>query len=169
MPCLFIVGRRYTNLLLITTAAGALINLVLSIAKIFGGVAYNSKALLADGVHSLSDLVSDIGSIPEWLRFLLCSFGVAMPAFAMCSQNFPGKRVGMGPCVSSVWWRFRVLLVSFHLGEIFATAASSFWVPISKRWGVLHPCRAQYANCVLAVLEASSKAPMYRRLWERAS
>lgn len=38
---------------------GAGVNLVLSIVKIIAGIAGNSAALLADGIHSLSDLASD--------------------------------------------------------------------------------------------------------------
>eukprot|EP00959_Pyramimonas_sp_CCMP1952_P326129 6826461-Pyramimonas_sp.AAC.1 len=53
----------YTNLLLLTTALGALVNVVLSIGKIIGGRLWHSQALFADGIHSLSDLVSDIGKV----------------------------------------------------------------------------------------------------------
>lgn len=42
------------------TLIGAAINLVLSVLKIVGGVALASPALVADGVHSLSDLASDV-------------------------------------------------------------------------------------------------------------
>lgn len=41
------------------TVVGAIINLVLSAAKIVFGVIGQSQALVADGVHSLSDLASD--------------------------------------------------------------------------------------------------------------
>ena len=41
------------------TWVGAGVNLVLSVIKIIIGVIANSAALLADGVHSLSDLASD--------------------------------------------------------------------------------------------------------------
>ncbi len=41
------------------TLWGVLVNLVLAVAKIIGGVAGYSAALLADGIHSLSDLASD--------------------------------------------------------------------------------------------------------------
>jgi cation diffusion facilitator family transporter len=42
------------------TLWGAVINLVLSVAKIGAGVVLASPALVADGVHSLSDLASDV-------------------------------------------------------------------------------------------------------------
>ncbi|MCW8965052.1 MAG: cation diffusion facilitator family transporter [Gammaproteobacteria bacterium] len=42
-----------------TTWIGAGVNLFLSVIKIIVGVAGNSAALLADGIHSLSDLASD--------------------------------------------------------------------------------------------------------------
>ena len=41
------------------TVVGALVNLMLSIVKIIGGYFGQSAALLADGIHSLSDLISD--------------------------------------------------------------------------------------------------------------
>lgn len=41
------------------TIVGAILNLGLSVAKVAGGVAGQSQALIADGVHSLSDLASD--------------------------------------------------------------------------------------------------------------
>ena len=42
------------------TALGATINIILSALKIGVGLAGHSRALVADGVHSLSDLVTDI-------------------------------------------------------------------------------------------------------------
>ncbi|MGB0721631.1 MAG: cation diffusion facilitator family transporter [Gammaproteobacteria bacterium] len=42
------------------TVIGALVNLVLSIAKVVAGVIGHSAALVADGIHSLSDLASDV-------------------------------------------------------------------------------------------------------------
>jgi len=41
------------------TLWGVLINLVLSVIKIAGGIMGQSQALIADGIHSLSDLISD--------------------------------------------------------------------------------------------------------------
>ena len=41
------------------TVIGAVLNLALSIGKVAGGVVGQSQALIADGVHSLSDLASD--------------------------------------------------------------------------------------------------------------
>jgi len=42
------------------TLVGGLINLILSIIKILIGYLGQSQSLLADGLHSLSDLLSDI-------------------------------------------------------------------------------------------------------------
>lgn len=42
------------------TLVGAWINVVLSLVKILVGIFGHSQALIADGIHSLSDLVSDI-------------------------------------------------------------------------------------------------------------
>ncbi|MFP4152606.1 MAG: cation diffusion facilitator family transporter [Alkalispirochaeta sp.] len=41
------------------TIVGAIVNIVLSGVKVVGGLAGHSAALVADGVHSLSDLVTD--------------------------------------------------------------------------------------------------------------
>jgi cation diffusion facilitator family transporter len=41
------------------TLWGVAVNLILAIAKIIGGILGQSQALLADGIHSLSDLASD--------------------------------------------------------------------------------------------------------------
>ena len=41
------------------TLWGVAVNLVLAVIKIVGGVIGQSQALLADGIHSLSDLASD--------------------------------------------------------------------------------------------------------------
>jgi len=41
------------------TLWGVLVNLVLSVIKVIGGIIGQSQALLADGIHSMSDLASD--------------------------------------------------------------------------------------------------------------
>lgn len=43
-----------------TTLVGSVVNALLTIGKIVAGIAGNSSAMLADGLHSLSDFVSDI-------------------------------------------------------------------------------------------------------------
>jgi cation diffusion facilitator family transporter len=48
--------RREIN---IVTLWGVLINIVLSVTKLLGGIWGHSQALIADGLHSLSDLASD--------------------------------------------------------------------------------------------------------------
>ena len=42
------------------TLVGTASNLVLSIIKFFGGIIGNSAAMVADAVHSLSDLLTDV-------------------------------------------------------------------------------------------------------------
>jgi cation diffusion facilitator family transporter len=42
------------------TVLGALVNIILSLLKFVGGAAAGSGALVADGVHSLSDLATDV-------------------------------------------------------------------------------------------------------------
>jgi cation diffusion facilitator family transporter len=41
------------------TLLGALVNVILGVIKIIGGICYQSHALFADGIHSLSDLIAD--------------------------------------------------------------------------------------------------------------
>ena len=43
-----------------TTGIGVILNIVISIAKIIAGIKGHSQAMIADGIHSLSDLGSDI-------------------------------------------------------------------------------------------------------------
>ncbi|WP_119395027.1 cation diffusion facilitator family transporter [Salinibius halmophilus] len=42
------------------TLIGAVLDGALAIAKVFGGLAFQSAALIADGIHSASDIVTDI-------------------------------------------------------------------------------------------------------------
>ena len=42
------------------TLTGSVVNLLLTFGKIMAGIAGKSSAMIADGVHSLSDLVTDI-------------------------------------------------------------------------------------------------------------
>ena len=42
------------------TLVGSVVNIILTVFKIFAGVLGRSTAMIADGIHSLSDLLSDI-------------------------------------------------------------------------------------------------------------
>ncbi|CAM2968540.1 cation diffusion facilitator family transporter [Legionella worsleiensis] len=42
------------------TLIGALINALLGVVKLIGGILYHSHALVADGIHSFSDLITDV-------------------------------------------------------------------------------------------------------------
>jgi len=42
------------------TLIGSLVNLILTIGKVIAGIVGHSSAMVADGVHSLSDLVTDM-------------------------------------------------------------------------------------------------------------
>lgn len=42
------------------TVVGAIVNIILTILKIIAGISGRSAAMIADGIHSLSDLLSDI-------------------------------------------------------------------------------------------------------------
>ena len=52
-------SRRYKDTVRVTLI-GSVIDLLLGVAKIFVGFTAQSQALIADGVHSLSDLVTDV-------------------------------------------------------------------------------------------------------------
>lgn len=54
-----IMNNQDSKRILSVTITGAVINVFLSFSKIAGGYYGNSQALVADGVHSMSDLVSD--------------------------------------------------------------------------------------------------------------
>ncbi len=55
-----IEAERRKNLIYRVTIVGSLVNLVLVFLKILAGVFGRSGAMLADGIHSLSDFVTDI-------------------------------------------------------------------------------------------------------------
>ena len=42
------------------TLWGSLVNIVLTVFKIIAGIIGKSSAMVADGIHSLSDLLSDV-------------------------------------------------------------------------------------------------------------
>ena len=42
------------------TLWGAVVNVILTIAKVMAGILGHSAAMVADGIHSLSDLLSDL-------------------------------------------------------------------------------------------------------------
>ncbi|KTD23783.1 cation efflux family protein [Legionella lansingensis] len=42
------------------TIIGAVVTAILGVIKLFGGIIYHSHALVADGVHSFSDLITDL-------------------------------------------------------------------------------------------------------------
>lgn len=70
------------------TRIGLYVNLGMAIAKGLGGYAFNSKALTADAIHSLTDLVSDV------MTLATVSFAMKKP-----SEQFPrgyGKMESLG-------------------------------------------------------------------------
>lgn len=42
------------------TMTGFFVNVLLTVFKLFAGIIGNSSAMIADGIHSLSDFASDI-------------------------------------------------------------------------------------------------------------
>ena len=77
------------------TYAGMAVNVVIAVLKFVGGIAWNSQALIADAVHSASDMITDVAVIVgvkywdapadeehpygHWVSDTLCQF---RPAFA---------------------------------------------------------------------------------------
>ncbi len=51
---------NHVSVITTVTWAGLLVNVLLSVLKIVAGTLGNSRAVVADGLHSLSDLISDI-------------------------------------------------------------------------------------------------------------
>ena len=45
------------------TYVGAAVNILIAAVKFAGGLAFSSQALLADAVHSLSDLFTDVALV----------------------------------------------------------------------------------------------------------
>ncbi|HIE87594.1 MAG TPA: cation transporter [Gammaproteobacteria bacterium] len=113
------------------TLVGAAVDLVLGVLKIFLGVVENSQALVADGIHSLSDLVTDgmvlvavrqgnkmadedhpygharietITTVLLALALFLVSFGIVDNALDVLSE--PGRDVTPG------WVALSVVMVS---------------------------------------------------------
>jgi len=54
------LDRRRSSKILYVTWVGFWLNLILSVFKIVAGILGNSRAIVADGVHSLSDLITDV-------------------------------------------------------------------------------------------------------------
>ena len=52
-------GERYKQIRNVTLI-GFVVNLLLTLAKLFAGIVGKSSAMIADGVHSLSDFATDI-------------------------------------------------------------------------------------------------------------
>uniref|UniRef100_UPI004029A9BC cation transporter n=1 Tax=Candidatus Cryptobacteroides bacterium TaxID=3085639 RepID=UPI004029A9BC len=44
----------------LVTLIGSVVNIILTVFKILAGILGRSTAMIADGIHSLSDLLSDI-------------------------------------------------------------------------------------------------------------
>ena len=107
------------------TRVGLYVNLGMAIAKFIGGYYFNSKALLADAIHSLTDLVSDI------MTLATVSFSLRPP-----SERFPGaygkveslgslgvSGILFGSGVLMGWAALQTLLTQFVPG--FAEAADA--------------------------------------------
>jgi cation diffusion facilitator family transporter len=53
-------SKQRTEIIRNVTLIGSLVNILLSVGKIFAGVYGKSSAMIADGIHSFSDLLTDI-------------------------------------------------------------------------------------------------------------
>jgi predicted Co/Zn/Cd cation transporter (cation efflux family) len=86
-------NRRYREIRRVTIV-GAMINALLSVIKLIFGYLAHSQALIADGLHSLSDLASDFLSIffccsrPSMqLAMLMRNILTAMAVSKLCSAS----------------------------------------------------------------------------------
>jgi hypothetical protein len=106
------------------TRIGLYVNLGMAIAKGIGGYYFNSKALSADAIHSLTDLVSDVMTI------LAVSWALRPP-----NEKFPtgyGKVESLGSLGVS--------------GMLLATGAYMGWASILQLAGQLVPGFEEVAN-----------------------
>jgi len=88
------------------TWIGLLINLLLGLIKVVGGLALHSKALLADGAHSLLDLLTDIAVI----------VGLSLAAKPEDANHLYGHQ----KFVSFAKFFVGAMLLTFSLGRVFA-------------------------------------------------
>lgn len=99
------------------TRIGLYVNLGMAIAKGIGGYYFNSKALTADAIHSLTDLVSDV------MTLATVSFAMKPP-----SEKFPsgyGKMESMGSLgVSGI-----LLTGGFYMGLAAVMSLSQQFIP----------------------------------------
>ena len=120
-------GERYATMRRVTLV-GAAVDGLLAVAKIAGGIVGHSQALVVDGVHSASDLVTDVMVLeadidpvvrlanllylPRALTFRIHGESGGWPVF----ENSTGSlwlaiAVWTTASVAWIWMRYRRLLV----------------------------------------------------------
>ena len=152
------------------TIVGVLVNILLSIIKVIFGIKSHSQALLADGVHSISDLTTDAAIIigakfwtspPDkkhpyghgrietivniFIGFTLCSVGIGIGWHSLTT-------IGTNHHTIPGWDAFTVALVSIFFKEILFR-----WTAI---WGKKLNSRAIIANAWHHRSDALSSLPV---------
>lgn len=98
------------------TVIGSVVNLLLSAAKLLAGITGRSQAMIADGVHSLSDLGTDVVVI----------FGV----FAGARPSDPSHRYGHG--------KFETLATTIVGLALLAVGLGILWSGGTEIWSFFH-------------------------------
>ena len=96
------------------TVAGAGINIALSAAKITAGLMFHCQTVLADGVHSLSDLISDLAVLIS-IHWGNQPPDEKHPYGHRRVHNLAGLSIGIMLLVTSVWIGYRAVTSLFHL------------------------------------------------------
>jgi cation diffusion facilitator family transporter len=116
---------------------GALINLVLSGAKIAVGLLAPSQALLADGVHSLSDLVSDV-AVLAGLRIAQRPADANHPYGHARFDTLTALSVGLLLLAAAAWIGVQAMLALRVRDTHLAVGALPFWLALlsvpCKEW-----------------------------------
>ena len=121
------------------TCAGLGGNVVLSVVKVLGGLAFGSRTLLADGIHSVSDLASDVA--------------------VLAGLKVSGRR----PDQSHPYGHRRVqALVSMGIGATVLAAAIGVGISAVKRWHQGQFTTYGWAPLCMALISVVVKEVLYR-------
>lgn len=121
------------------TLAGLIINTGLSVSKILAGIIGSSQALTADGIHSLSDAVTDIAVI-------IGSFFWSKPPDT--NHQYGHKRVET--------------LITFFISVVLIAAGSGIgWKAVSTI-GTIHETSPSVLALLIALISIFSKEFLYR-------
>ncbi|KAF2837821.1 hypothetical protein M501DRAFT_936736 [Patellaria atrata CBS 101060] len=126
----YLVSKNKNDAGVRITRIGLYVNLGMAIGKGFGGYVFNSKALTADAIHSLTDLVSDI------MTLATVSWSLKGP-----TSRFPSG-YGKVESLGSLGVSGLLLTGGFMMGwTALAAIAQQFfpdWVEAAAQWGLVH-------------------------------